>query len=301
MGKPVRQVHRRRIQEALIEFLLTLCTLVSILTTAAIIAILLFETIQFFENVSPVKFLTDMQWTPLFSEKHFGILPLLSGTLLITLIAMLVAVPAGVVIAVFLSEYAPARLRRFMKPALEVLAGIPTVVYGYFALLLVTPLLQRFLPDLSAFNALSPGIVVGLMILPLATSLSEDALQAVPVNLREAAYALGSTRLQTAFRVVIPAAFSGITASFVLAGARAIGETMIVTIAAGQQARLSFNPFEPVQTMTAYIVQVSLGDTEAGSIEYQTVFVIGMTLFMFTWMLSLVNQLLKRRIRELCR
>jgi phosphate transport system permease protein len=284
--------------ESLIEVLLSLCALLSVLTTLAIVATLLFETVSFFDRVSVTRFLSDTQWTPLFSEKHFGLLPLLSGTLLIAGIAMLVALPSGLIIAVWMSEYAPSRVRRVLKPCLEILAGIPTVVYGYCALLLVTPFLQAFVPGLTGFNALSPGIVMGIMILPTATSLSEDALRAVPGRLRDAAFALGSTRLQSSFRVVIPAALSGIAASFVLALGRAIGETMIVTIAAGQQARSSLDPFAPVQTMTAYIVQVSLGDTEAGTVEYQTAFVVGMTLFILTLLLNLIAQKLKKRFRE---
>jgi len=298
MGKPSRKLRGFQFREFLIEFLLALCALVSVLATIAIIGVLVFETILFFRNIPVGSFFTDLQWTPLFSEKHFGILPLLSGTFLITTIAMMVALPSGLCIAVCLSEYAPASVRKVVKPCLEILAGIPTVVFGYFALLLVTPFLQNLLPGLSGFNALSPGIVMGIMILPWATSLSDDALQAVPTDLREAAYALGSTRLQTSFRVVIPAAFSGITAAFFLAVARAIGETMIVTIAAGQQAKLTINPLEPAQTMTAYIVQVSLGDTEAGTIEYQTVFVIGMTLFVLTLLLNLVSEHFKKRFQE---
>jgi phosphate transport system permease protein len=281
-----------------VELLLALCALLSVLSTFAIIGILLVETISFFSRVPIGNFITDTQWTPLFSEKHFGILPLLSGTLLITVIAMLIALPSGLVIAVCLSEYSPKNLRSVIKPCLEILAGIPTVIYGYFALLLVTPFLQTFLPRLPGFNALSPGIVMGIMILPTAVTFTDDALRAVPADLREAAYALGSTTLQTSFRVVIPAALSGITASFLLAVARAIGETMIVTIAAGQQAKLALNPLEPVQTLTAYIVQVSLGDTDTGTIEYQTVFVIGMTLFLMTLILSLIAQHLRRRFRE---
>jgi len=298
MHEARRQLRGLRFREFLIESLLALCALFSVLATIAIIGVLVFETISFFRSIPLGKFLTDTHWTPLFSDKHFGILPLLSGTFLITSIAMLVALPSAIVVAVYLSEYAPLGVRRVVKPCLEILAGIPTVVFGYFALLLVTPFLQHLLPGLPGFNALSAGIVMGLMILPWATSLSDDALQAVPLDLREAAYALGSTRLQTSFRVIIPAAFSGITAAFLLAVVRAMGETMIVTIAAGQQARLTLNPLEPVQTMTAYIVQVSLGDTETGTIEYQTAFVIGMTLFILTLLLNLISQRLKKRFRE---
>lgn len=289
---------RNTLKEKIIEGLLFFCAALSILTTAGIILVLFFETIEFFRVVSPIDFFTDTQWTPLFVEKHFGILPLVTGTLLVTAIAMLVSLPMGLLIALYLSEYAPDRLRRTIKPILEILAGIPTVVYGYFALLFVTPILQQWIPSLASFNALSPGIVMGIMILPLVSSLSEDAMQAVPMSLREGAYALGSTRLQVSFRIVLPAAFSGITASFILAISRAIGETMIVTIAAGQQPRLGINPLEPIETMTAYIVQVSLGDTPAGSLEYKTIFVVGMVLFVSTFGLNLASQYLRGRFRE---
>lgn len=259
---------------------------------------LLFETVAFFREVPLWSFLTDTQWTPLFADKHFGILPLLCGTFLTSAVAIAVAMPVGIVSAVYLSEYASERVRRLVKPSLEILAGVPTVVYGYFALLFVTPLLQRFLPGLAGFNALSPGIVMGIMIIPLISSLSEDAMYAVPQSLREAGYALGSSRLQVAFQVVVPAAFSGIAASFLLAVSRAIGETMIVTIAAGQQPRLTLNPLESVETMTAYIVQVSLGDTPTGTLEYKTIFAVGMALLLTTLGLNLVSQRLKERFRE---
>lgn len=291
-----RNLRRRR--DRSIELFLLLCASLSIFTTAGIVFVLLFETFEFFKEVSIVAFLTDRQWTPLFADKHFGILPLLSGTVLISAIAMLVALPAGLLCALYLSEYAPRKLRRLVTPTLEILAGIPTVVYGYFALLFVTPLLQRVIPGLAGFNALGPGIVMGIMILPMVSSLSEDALRAVPVSLREGAYALGATKLQVSFGVVVPAAFSGITASFVLAVSRAIGETMIVAIAAGQQPRLTLNPLVPVETMTAYIVQVSLGDTPAGSLEYRTIFVVGMMLFLSTLLLNMISQWLRSRFRE---
>ena len=289
---------RRRWLEYVIERLLFLAAAFSVAVTAGIIAVLLMETIAFFREVSIVEFLTGTEWTPLFSEKHFGVLPLVAGTALVSAIAMAVALPAGLLAAIYLSEYAPARVRRALKPVLEVLAGIPTVVYGYFALLFVTPLLQRIIPELSGFNALGPGIVMGLMILPLVSSLSEDALHAVPAGLREGALALGATRLQTTLRVVVPAAFSGISASFILAISRAIGETMIVAVAAGQQPRLTANPLVPIETMTAYIVQVSLGDTPAGTLEYRTIFAVGMLLFVMTFGLNLVSQWLRRRFRE---
>lgn len=290
-------IGRRRL-ELLIEWTLLGCAALSILTTAGIILVLLFETIAFLREVPIASFLFGTEWTPLFSTRRFGVLPLVSGTLLVSVIAMAVAVPAGVLSAIYLSEYAPPTVRRIIKPTLEILAGVPTVVYGYFALLFVTPLLQRFLPDLAGFNALSPGIVMGIMILPLVSSLAEDAMHGVPNGLREAAFALGATRMQTACRVVVPAALSGITAAFILAVSRAIGETMIVAIAAGQQPRLTWNPLVPMETMTAYIVQVSLGDTPAGTLEYRTIFAVGMLLFLGTFGLNLASMWLRERYRE---
>jgi phosphate transport system permease protein len=289
---------RQKVTEGGVKALLFLCASLSILTTIGIIGVLIFETVEFFREVSVIDFLTDSQWTPLFVDKHFGIMSLVCGTFLVAFIAMLVAIPLGILSAVYLSEYASTRFREIVKPVLEILAGIPTVVYGYFALLFVTPLLQRFVPGLSGFNALSPGIVMGIMILPMVSSLSEDAMHAVPVALREGAYALGATRFQVAARVVIPAALSGIMSSFVLAVSRAIGETMIVTIASGQQPRLTLNPLVPIETITAYIVQVSLGDTPAGTIEYRTIFAAGMALFLFTLALNLISHWLKGRFRE---
>jgi phosphate transport system permease protein len=287
-----------RVGEWVIERLLFLSAVVSVLTTAGIIGVLAFETFGFLSEVSLVEFLTGTEWTPLFANKRFGVLPLVVGTLLVSAIAMVVALPMGLVSAIYLSEYAPASLRRVVKPILEVLAGVPTVVYGYFALMFVTPLLQQWIPGLAGFNALSPGIVMGIMILPLVSSLSEDAMRAVPQGLREGAYALGATRMQTALNVVVPAAFSGITAASILAVSRAIGETMIVAIAAGQQPRLTANPLVPIETMTAYIVQVSLGDTPRGTLEYRTIFAVGMLLFVMTFALNLVSTWLRERFRE---
>jgi phosphate transport system permease protein len=284
--------------EFVIEKLLFVCASGSILVTAGIVLVLLFETAQFFGEVPITEFLFGTVWTPLFFDKHFGVLPLLAGTLLASGIAMAVAVPAGLLTAIYLSEYAPPLVRRIVKPVLEVLAGVPTVVYGYFALLFVTPVLQNVVPGLGGFNALSPGIVMGIMILPLVSSLSEDAMRSVPNGLREGAYALGATRMEAAVRVVLPAAFSGISAAVVLAISRAIGETMIVAIAAGQQPRLTLDPRVPVETMTAYIVQVSLGDTPAGTIEYRTIFAVGMLLFLSTFLLNLLSNLLRERFRE---
>jgi phosphate transport system permease protein len=288
----------RKVLEFVIERLLFACAAASVLVTAGIIGVLAFETVSFLQEVPITDFLFGTVWTPLFSDRQFGVLPLVAGTLLVSAIAMLVALPAGLLVAVYLSEYAPPGVRRIVKPLLEVLAGIPTVVYGYFALLFVTPLLQQAFPSMSAFNALSPGLVMGIMILPLVSSLSEDALHAVPTGLREGAYALGATRMQAALRVVVPAAFSGISASFILAASRAIGETMIVAIAAGQQPRMTLNPLESVETMTAYIVQVSLGDSPSGSLQYRTIFAVGMLLFLMTFALNLISNWLRRRFRE---
>ncbi len=284
--------------EFLIEWALFLCALLSIGTTAGIILVLAVETFAFLREVPITDFLFGTEWTPLFATPSFGVLPLVSGTVLVSAIAMLVALPCGLLSAIYLSEYADHRVRRAIKPVLEILAGVPTVVYGYFALLFVTPLLQRILPDLAGFNALGPGIVMGIMILPLVSSLSEDAMQAVPRSLREGSYALGATKMQTSLRVVLPAAFSGITAACILAASRAIGETMIVAIAAGQQPRLTWNPTLPVETMTAYIVQVSLGDTPQGTLEYRTIFAVGMLLFVGTFLLNLVSAWLRERFRE---
>jgi phosphate transport system permease protein len=284
--------------EFVIEWGLFLCALLSIGTTIGIIAVLTIETAAFLRQVPLLEFLTGTEWTPLFAIPRFGVLPLVAGTTLVSLIAMLVALPMGLLSAIYLSEYASDGVRRVVKPVLEVLAGVPTVVYGYFALLFVTPLLQRIVPGLSGFNALSPGIVMGVMILPLISSLSEDAMRGVPRGLREGSYALGATKMQNSLRVVVPAAFSGITAAFILAVSRAVGETMIVAIAAGQQPRLTFDPTVPVETMTAYIVQISLGDTPQGTLEYRTIFAVGMLLFIGTFGLNLVSAWLRERFRE---
>jgi len=290
-------MHTRRL-EWIIERALFVCAALSVLTTAGIILVLAVETFEFLREVPVVEFLTGTEWTPLFATPRFGVLPLVAGTMLVSAIAMVVALPMGLLSAVYLSEYAPDGLRRIVKPVLEILAGVPTVVYGYFALMFVTPLLQRVFPQMAGFNALSPGIVMGIMILPLVSSLSEDAMRAVPQGLREGAYALGATRMQTALQVVVPAAFSGITAAFILAVSRAVGETMIVAIAAGQQPRLTANPFVPLETMTAYIVQVSLGDTPQGTLEYRTIFAVGMLLFLMTFVLNMGSTWLRERFRE---
>ena len=274
------------------------CSFVTILTTIGIILVLTIETFHFFSEVSVIDFLTDTQWTPLFTEKHFGILPLLSGTLLTTSIAILFAVPVGLIIAVYMNEYASRRFTFTIKPVLEILAAIPTVVYGFFALKFVTPLLQTFIPDLAGFNALSPGLVMGVMIIPYITSLSEDALRAVPQSLREASYGMGATKFQTAFRVMIPAASSGIIVSVILAVSRAIGETMIVAIAAGQEPKLTFNPKESVETITTYIVQVSMGDVPQDSLEYRTIYAAGLTLFVLTLVLNNISFRIRKKFQN---
>ena len=284
--------------ERAIEGGLLASALLSIGTTAGIVLILATETIGFLREVPITEFLFGTEWTPLFANAHFGVWPLVAGTALVSLIAMAVALPMGLLSAIFLSEYAPDPLRRLVKPILEILAGIPTVVYGYFALLFVTPILQPTVPDLAGFNALGPGIVMGIMILPLVSSLAEDAMRGVPRGLREGSYALGATRMQTTIKVVLPAAFSGITAAFILAVSRAIGETMIVAIAAGQQPRFTLDPRVPIETMTAYIVQVSMGDTPTGTVEYRTIFAVGMLLFLGTLILNLMSSWLRERYKE---
>ncbi len=287
-----------KFKEKAIEGLLVACSLVTILTTLGIIWVLATETIAFFREVSIIEFFTGTEWTPLFANKKFGILPLVSGTLLTTFIAIAVALPLGLTIAIFLNEYANQRFTQFVKPLLEILAAIPTVVYGFFALTFVTPMLQKVLPSLSGFNALSAGLVMGVMIIPYISSLSEDALRAVPKSLREAAYGMGSTKLQTAFRVMLPAASSGIIVSVILAISRAIGETMIVAVAAGQEPKLTFNPLSSVETITTYIVQVSMGDVPRNSVEYSSIFSAGMALFIFTFILNNISFWIKRRYQE---
>lgn len=287
-----------KLKEKIIEGLLFACSLITILTTLGIVGVLLFETARFFKEVSIIEFLTDTQWTPAFSDKHFGILPLLMGTLLTTGIAMFVAVPLGLTIAVYLSQYANPKIRSIIKPVLEILAAVPTVVYGYFALTFVTPLLQQFIPGLSGQNALSPGLVMGIMILPLVSSLSEDALYAVPKALREGALALGSTKFQTSWKVMVPAAFSGISVSVILAISRAIGETMIVAIAAGNQPAFTFDPTVPISTMTTYIVEMSKGDVPHDSLEYKTIFAVGISLFLLTFILNNISFYLKKKYQE---
>lgn len=283
----------------MIEAGLLLAALSSIAITAAILYVLLSESVGFFQVVPIRDFLTDTMWTPLFANPRFGILPLLSGTFVSAGVGLLVAVPLGLTSALYLSEFAHHRTREIVKPFLELLAGVPTVVYGYFALLFVTPLLQRWLfPDLPGFNLLSPGIVIGIMIIPYVSSVSEDAMRAVPMELREAAYAMGATRLQVAARVVLPAALSGIAAAFALGMSRAVGETMVVAIAAGQQPNLTLDPREPAATITAYIVQVALGDLPHGSIGYLSIFAAGLALMLLTLVFNVAAWVLRRRFRE---
>ena len=288
----------RVIKERAIELMLFLAALVSVLTTVGIVYVLVKESVLFFQHVSIVDFLTDTQWTPLFDDAHFGIMVLLSGTLTSSAVALAIAIPLGTVIAIYLSEFAPFSVREVAKPFLELLGGVPTIVYGFFALLVVTPVLQWFYPELPGFNLLSAGIVMGIMIIPYVSSISEDAMRAVPMNLREGSYAMGATRFQTATKVVVPAAFSGIASAYILGISRAVGETMIVAVAAGMQPNLTFNPLEPAATITAYIVQVALGDLPHGSIGYQTIFAAGLTLMLFTLACNVAGHLLRRRFRE---
>ncbi|MFG1420466.1 phosphate ABC transporter permease subunit PstC [Roseixanthobacter liquoris] len=289
---------RRRLVDRTMRVVLFGCAGLSVLVTAGIVYVLLSESLKFFAQVSLIDFLTDTQWTPVFQDKHFGIMTLVSGTFMTSLIALLVAIPAGTILAIYLSEFAQPGLREAIKPFLELIAGVPTVAFGYFALLLLTPLFQAFIPGLAGFNLLVPGIVMGVMILPYIVSVSEDAMRAVPNVLREGAYALGFTRLQTATRVVIPGALSGVTAAYILGMSRAVGETMVVAIAAGQQAKIALNPLEGAATITAYIVQISLGDVPHDSIAYLTVFAAGLTLFLITFVFNIVAFWLRQKFRE---
>jgi len=288
----------RIIRERAIEALLFLAALVSVFTTVGIVYILVKESVVFFQHVSIVQFLTDTQWTPLFDDAHFGIMVLLSGTLTSSAVALAVAIPLGTVIAIYLSEFAPFKVREIAKPFLELLGGVPTIVYGYFALLFVTPLLQMIYPGLPGFNLLAAGIVMGIMIVPYVSSISEDAMRAVPMALREGSYAMGATRLQTALRVVFPAAISGVASAYILGISRAVGETMILAVAAGMQPNLTFNPLEPAATITAYIVQVALGDLPHGSVGYQTIFAAGLTLMLFTLACNVVGHFMRKHFRE---
>lgn len=288
----------RNVSERLIEAVLFAAAAVSVLTTVGIVYVLVSESIHFFQSVSIVEFLTDTQWTPLFDDAHFGIMVLVSGTLVSSAVALLVAIPMGTIIAIYLSEFADSRVREIAKPVLELLGGIPTIVFGYFALLMVTPMLQVIFPELPGFSLLSAGLVMGIMIVPYIASLSEDAMRAVPMSLREGSYAMGSTRLHTAIHVVVPAAISGLAASYILAISRAVGETMILAVAAGMQPNLTWNPMEPAATITSFIVQVALGDLPHGSIGYQTIFAAGLTLMMITLVFNIIGQWLRAKFRE---
>ncbi len=285
-------------REKIIESLLFLAALVSVFTTVGIVYVLISESVVFFRQVSIIDFLTDTQWTPLFDDKHFGIMVLLSGTLTSSAVALSIAIPLGTIIAIYLSEFAPFKVRETAKPFLELLGGVPTIVYGYFALMFVTPLLQRVWPELPGFNLLSAGIVMGIMIIPYVSSISEDAMRAVPMSLREGSYAMGATRFQTAVKVVVPAAFSGLASAYILGISRAVGETMILAVAAGMQPNLTFNPAEPAATITAYIVQVALGDLPHGSIGYQTIFAAGLTLMLLTLAFNILGHVMRKRFRE---
>lgn len=286
------------LEGSILKYIFLACASLSILTTLAILLTLSYQAYEFFKEISIIEFLTGTRWTPILKPRSYGVLPLVSGTLLVTVIAAMVAIPIGLSTAIFLSEYAPDWLRRIIKPILEVLAGIPTVVYGYFALTFVTPLLQVFLPDLIIFNALSAGIVMGVMIIPMVSSLSEDAMISVPRSLREGAYALGATRYEVSLRIVVPAALSGIIAAFIIAISRAIGETMLVTIAAGATPKMTFDPTESIQTMTAYIVQLALGEAPVGSLEYNTIFAVALVLFALTLLMNLLGFWIVTRFRE---
>lgn len=289
---------RAKLIQSIVKFICGSFAAISILTTIGILGTLVFEAIAFFQEIPLSQFLTDTRWTPLFASKQFGIFVLISATVMISVISILVALPLGLLCAICLSEYASPKVRKILKPILEILAGVPTVVYGYFALLTVTPFLQTFLPNLRGFNALSAGLVLGVMITPMVASLSEDALYSVPRSLKDGAYALGATKRETVTSVVLPAALSGIVASLILAVSRAIGETMIVTLAAGANPTLGFNPFVPVMTMTAYIVQVTAGDAPHGTLAYKTIFAVGMTLFLLTLVLNVFSFWFVRRFRE---
>ena len=294
----LKKDHTRHVKERVIEALLLLAAFVSVFTTTAIVYILVKESWVFFQHVPLTDFLFDTQWTPLFDDAHYGIMVLLSGTITSSMVALLVAIPLGTVIAIYLSEFAPFSVREIAKPFLELLGGIPTIIYGYFALLVLTPLLQVIFPSLPGFNLLSAGIVMGIMIIPYVASLSEDAMRAVPMALREGSYAMGATRLQTSLRVVVPSATSGIAAAYILGVSRAVGETMILAVAAGMQPNLTFNPTEPGATVTSFIVQVALGDLPHGSIGYQTIFAAGLTLMLLTLGFNLIGYYMRKKYRE---
>ncbi|OYY02491.1 MAG: phosphate ABC transporter permease subunit PstC [Mehylophilales bacterium 35-46-6] len=289
---------KRHFKERVIEFILMMAALSAVFTTFAIVAILLYESFGFFETVSLVEFFTGTQWTPLFEDAHYGIMPLVAGTLTTSFVALAVAIPIGTIAAIYLSEFASHKAREIVKPILELLVGVPTIVFGYFALLLVTPLLQKIYPDLPSFNMLSAGIVMGVMIIPYIASVAEDAMRAVPMSMREGSYAMGATRFQTALKVVTPAAISGIVAAYILAISRAVGETMVVAVAAGQQPNLTFDPTEGAATITAFIVQVALGDLPHASIGYQSIFAAGLVLFVLTLTFNILGHIVRKKYRE---
>ncbi len=289
---------RRNVKERVIELILMLAALSAVFTTFAIVAILLYESFGFFETVSLIDFFTDTQWTPLFEDAHYGIMPLIAGTLTTSLVALAVAMPVGTIAAIYLSEFASHKTREITKPILELLVGVPTIAFGYFALLFVTPLLQIIYPDLPGFNMLSAGLVMGVMIVPYIASVAEDAMRAVPMSMREGSYAMGATRFQTALRVVTPAATSGIVAAYILAISRAVGETMVVAVAAGQQPNLTFDPTEGAATITAYIVQVAMGDLPHASIGYQSIFAAGLVLFVMTLAFNIIGYVVRKKFRE---
>ena len=297
-GTAAKSRRLSRLKERIIETLLFFAAFSSVAITLGIVGTLIYESSTFFAHVSFVEFITDTLWTPLFASPRFGILPLVAGTLVTTAVALTVALPIGTVVAIYLSEFAPSTVREVIKPALELLSAVPTVVYGYFALQFMSPLLQKLIPGLPTFNMLSAGVVMGIMIIPYVSSLSEDAMRAVPMSLREGAYAMGANRIITALKVVYPSALSGIVASYILAISRAIGETMIVAIAAGMQPNLTLDPREPAATITAFIVQVSLGDLPHGSIGYQSIFAAGITLFVMTLAFNILGYVLRKRFRE---
>jgi phosphate transport system permease protein len=292
------QRRSRILIEKSIELLLFGAASLSVFVTVGIVYVLISESVSFFRHVPLKDFLTDTQWTPLFDDAHFGIMVLLSGTITSSAVALALAIPLGTIIAIYLSEFAPFRVREIAKPFLELLGGVPTIIYGYFALVFVTPLLQVLMPELPGFNILSAGLVMGIMIIPYVSSISEDAMRAVPMSLREGSYAMGATRFQTAVKVVVPAAFSGIASAYILGISRAVGETMILAVAAGMQPNLTFNPLEPAATITAYIVQVALGDLPHGSIGYQTIFAAGLTLMLMTLLFNILGHVLRRKFRE---
>ncbi len=289
---------RRNIKERIIEFILLLAALSAVATTLSIVGVLLYESLSFFKTVSIIDFFTDTQWTPLFEDAHYGILPLISGTLTTSAVALTVAIPIGTITAIYLSEFASHKTREIVKPILELLVGVPTIVFGYFALLFLTPILQKIFPELPGFNMLSAGIVMGIMIVPYIASLAEDAMRAVPMAMREGSYAMGATRFQTAVRVVAPAATSGIVAAYILGISRAVGETMVVAVAAGQQPIVSFNPMESAATITAYIVQVAMGDLPHGSVGYQSIFAAGLVLLVMTLCFNILGHLIRKKYRE---